>query len=379
MYLLREWQTGSSSSSSLVGPRCRGSLLGLALGDALGTAVEFCPPGPEPLSGIVGGASSNCSPASGRMIRAWPLPGAVARSVRRRVRRRRPAHVYAGGLQALSSKGRFIDVGRGTTAALVAWIATSDTSATGGGEARGGNGSLMRLAPISILLAGATDLSALEKACVASSVTTHAHVAAVDTCRYFGLMLYAALEGASKEDLLACPFSAPMGSFWARTDARGICQTLCADVVAVAAVGMSREPPEIHGGASPLSPSRRHCGPSIGVPASRKAPSSQPTSATMPTRQRPSTDAWAHGGEKGLPADWLQTLFFGPFIGAAADALRGLAAAARREVATAAAADGAIDVSEGGVAQARRGEGGNGGRARRSVPPSCGWSMFRRL
>ena len=44
---------GSSSSSSLVGSRCRGSLLGLALGDALGTAVEFCPPGSfEPLSGM---------------------------------------------------------------------------------------------------------------------------------------------------------------------------------------------------------------------------------------------------------------------------------------------------------------------------------------
>ena len=352
-----------SSSSSLVGSRCRGSLLGLALGDALGTAVEFCPPGSfEPLSGIVGGGKFQL--LAGQWTDDTSLALCLAQSLVRcggACDGGDQLTVYAEWLRAghLSSNGRFIDVGRGTKAAIDAWIATSDTSATGGGEARGGNGSLMRLAPISILLAGATDLSALEKACVASSVTTHAHVAAVDTCRYFGLMLYAALEGASKEDLLACPFSAPMGSFWARTDARGICQTLCADVAAVAGGSYkSREPPEIHGGAfAPISLEaalwafHRSASFAEGALLAANLGDDADTTAAIYGML-----AGAYYGEKGLPADWLQTLFFGPLIGAAADALRGLAAAARREVATAAAADGAIDVSEGGVAQAKAAE-----------------------
>ena len=122
-----------------------------------------------------------------------------------------------------------------------------------------------------------------------------------------------------------------MGSLWARTDARGICQTLCADVAAVAGGSYkSREPPEIHGGAfAPISLEaalwafHRSASFAEGALLAANLGDDADTTAAIYGML-----AGAYYGEKGLPADWLQTLFFGPLIGAAADALRGLAAAA---------------------------------------------------
>jgi ADP-ribosylglycohydrolase len=52
--------------------RFRGSMLGLAVGDALGAALEFAAPGTfEPLTDMVGGAPLTLNPVSGQMTLPW--------------------------------------------------------------------------------------------------------------------------------------------------------------------------------------------------------------------------------------------------------------------------------------------------------------------
>ncbi len=55
--------------------RCRGALIGLAIGDALGAAVEFRPPGSfEPVTGYRGGARIDSTRVSGPIFefyRSW--------------------------------------------------------------------------------------------------------------------------------------------------------------------------------------------------------------------------------------------------------------------------------------------------------------------
>ena len=53
--------------------RYRGSLLGLAAADALGTTLEFKPPGTfEPIADIVGGGPFNLRPGNGLTTPRWP-------------------------------------------------------------------------------------------------------------------------------------------------------------------------------------------------------------------------------------------------------------------------------------------------------------------
>ena len=52
--------------------RYRGAMLGLAAGDALGTTLEFSPPGTfEPITDMVGGGPFSLEPGSGPTIRPW--------------------------------------------------------------------------------------------------------------------------------------------------------------------------------------------------------------------------------------------------------------------------------------------------------------------
>ena len=59
--------------------RRRGAMLGLAIGDALGAAVEFQPPGSFPRSPATGTAGrTGSSPASGPTTPAWRWPWPTA-------------------------------------------------------------------------------------------------------------------------------------------------------------------------------------------------------------------------------------------------------------------------------------------------------------
>jgi ADP-ribosylglycohydrolase len=96
----------------------------------------------------------------------------------------------------------------------------------------------MRLAPVPAFFAD--DPGRALELCAASSRTTHATLAAVDACRYFGALLLGALRGATREELLS-PFFTPVPGYWERAP-------LVPEIAEIAAGSFrGKRPPEIRG------------------------------------------------------------------------------------------------------------------------------------
>ncbi len=138
----------------------------------------------------------------------------------------------------MSSTGHCFDIGNTIGDALTRFEQTGDPYSGSTDPMSAGNGSIMRLAPVPIFYA-ATPGEAIVK-CGESSRPTHGTAAAVDACRYFGALLVGALNGASKEDLLA-PAYAPIADYWVK-------YPLQSDIARVAAGSFKeRHPPAIRG------------------------------------------------------------------------------------------------------------------------------------
>jgi ADP-ribosylglycohydrolase len=179
-------------------------LLGLAAGDALGTTLEFQPPGSfEPIDAMVGGGPFGLEPGEWTDDTSMALCLAeslihcqgldLVDQLERYVRWYRHGHN--------SSTGTFFDIGIATREALERFEKTGKAYAGSTHPRSAGNGSIMRLAPVP--LAYASDLAAAAKQSGESSRTTHGATAAVDACRYLGLMIATAARGADKDDVLS--------------------------------------------------------------------------------------------------------------------------------------------------------------------------------
>ena len=182
--------------------RYRGCLLGLAAGDALGTTLEFKPPGSfTPLDDMVGGGPFGLQPGQ------WTDDTSMALCLAESIvetrwdagdRMRRYVRWYRKGY--LSSTGTCFDIGNVTREALHQFEETGDPLAGPTGERTAGNGSIMRLAPVPMRFA--LDPVLAEARAAESSRTTHGAPVAVDACRLLSRMLVDALVGVSKDDLL---------------------------------------------------------------------------------------------------------------------------------------------------------------------------------
>ncbi|MHA7816137.1 MAG: ADP-ribosylglycohydrolase family protein [Pseudohaliea sp.] len=219
----------------------RGALIGLAVGDALGTTLEFKAPGSfRPIDDLMGGGPFNLAP--GQWTDDTSMALCLADSL-----------LACGGLDAAdqlrrylrwwrdgyrSSTGRCFDIGNTVADALLRFLETGDAEAGSTDPLAAGNGSLMRLAPVPIFYCG-SPLNAIDAA-ASMSRTTHGAAEAVDACRYFCGLLLGALVGDSKERLCE-PLYHPTRGHW--ND-----QELAPAVSAVAA-GSYREkqPPAIRG------------------------------------------------------------------------------------------------------------------------------------
>ena len=196
--------------------RFRGSLLGLAAGDALGTTLEFKRPGSfEPIVDMAGGGPHRLQP--GQWTDDTSMALCLATSL-----------VECGGFDAadqmqryvrwwrdgyLSSTKSYFDIGNTVSAALSRFIEHGDPFAGSTHPYSAGNGSLMRLAPVPMYFAGdAADAIAMA---ADSSRTTHQALEAVDACRYFAGLLVGALRGVSKKTLLS-PGYCPVQGLWER-------------------------------------------------------------------------------------------------------------------------------------------------------------------
>ena len=194
--------------------RMRGALIGLSVGDAVGTTVEFKSPGSfPPVTDMLGGgpfaltAGEWTDDTSMALCLAESLLGCNTFDARDQMTR----YVRWWKDGYLSSTDRCFDIGNTVATALSRFVETNDPMAGSTHPHAAGNGSLMRLAPIPIFYAS-QPADAIRFA-AESSRTTHATPVAVDACRYFAGLLVGAMMGASKAELLAPQYS-PLPDGW---------------------------------------------------------------------------------------------------------------------------------------------------------------------
>jgi ADP-ribosylglycohydrolase len=221
--------------------RYRGCMVGLAVGDALGTTLEFNPPGSfKPIHDMTGGGPFHLKP--GQWTDDTSMALCLAESLiekkgfdpvdqlERYIRWRREGH--------LSSTGKCFDIGGTVRLALARFKRTREPYCGPTDPNSAGNGSIMRLAPVPLFHAGDPE-EAIEKS-GESSRTTHGTPAAIDACRYLGALIVGALKGVNKEELLSDLYT-PAPGYWAR-------KPLVKEINEIAAGSFKRKkPPEIKG------------------------------------------------------------------------------------------------------------------------------------
>ena len=218
-----------------------GCLLGLAAGDALGTTLEFKAPGSfKPLTDLVGGGPFDL--AAGQWTDDTAMALCLAESLTETGgfdpldQMKRYVRWYRQGY--MSSTGRCFDIGNTVRDALHRFEASGDPISGSSHPYSAGNGSLMRLAPVPMFYARHPRI-AIERS-AQSSRTTHAAQSAVDACAYYGGLLVGALNGVSKETLLADGY-APVSEYWKD-------HSLCEEIQEIASGSFKqRNPPEITG------------------------------------------------------------------------------------------------------------------------------------
>jgi ADP-ribosyl-[dinitrogen reductase] hydrolase len=183
--------------------RFRGCLLGLAVGDAVGTTVEFKPRGTfSPVTDMVGGGPFNLKPGAWTDDTSMALCLATSLIYKKgfdpKDQMNRYCNWYEHGY--LSSTDRCFDIGVTVRNALQRYLANGEPFSGSTDPNSAGNGSIMRLAPIPMYYFPHQELILQYSA--ESSRTTHGAQECVDACRLLGDILYRALSGTGKQDIL---------------------------------------------------------------------------------------------------------------------------------------------------------------------------------
>ena len=183
--------------------RFRGCLLGLAVGDAVGTTVEFQRRGSFPqVTDMVGGGPFRLK--AGQWTDDTSMALCLAMSLISKNgfdpidQMNRYLDWYENGY--LSSTGRCFDIGNTVREALEEYERTGDPFCGATDAYSAGNGSLMRLAPVTLFYF--PDLESIIHFAGESSRTTHGTLECLEACRLFAEMLFRALSGMDKDDIL---------------------------------------------------------------------------------------------------------------------------------------------------------------------------------
>ncbi|WP_019995013.1 ADP-ribosylglycohydrolase family protein [Aureimonas ureilytica] len=182
--------------SCTVGDRARGALLGLAVGDALGTTLEFSARDSLPLqTEITGGGPFALSPGQ------WTDDTAMALALGHSLLARDgfdPSDLMTRFV-SWWREGRYsctstcFDIGAATARALARFEAMGDPFAGSTDPREAGNGSLMRLAPAVLFALDDADLA--DRLAAEQSRTTHRAPQAVEACVVFARFLRSAILG----------------------------------------------------------------------------------------------------------------------------------------------------------------------------------------
>jgi ADP-ribosyl-[dinitrogen reductase] hydrolase len=193
-----------SQSEDAVQDRALGAMLGLAVGDAIGTTLEFAARDTKPrLTDMVGGGPFRLKPGEWTDDTAMALALADSLAAHPDLDERdlmqRFVEWYRRG--SYSCTGKCFDIGITTRQALTRFEATSDPVAGSTDPRSAGNGSLMRLAPVA--LRHWQDKAKLVDVAARQSRTTHAAPEAVEACVAFAELLADAIAGEARSQVLA--------------------------------------------------------------------------------------------------------------------------------------------------------------------------------
>ena len=192
----------------------KGSMLGLAIGDALGAPVEFKKAGKfEPIDDFQGGGMFKLNP--GEFTDDTSMALCLAESLMRceGFDAEDQMETYWKWLSEgyLSVRDKAIGVGKTTMRALFTYNKSGNPYSSIANPMSAGNGSIMRLAPVPLFYSDDA-LKAIQMS-GESSKTTHALQVTTDACKYFGGLIWGAINGISKEELLSDNFS-PVKGYW---------------------------------------------------------------------------------------------------------------------------------------------------------------------
>ena len=191
--------------TSLAAMRSRavGAMLGLAVGDAIGTTLEFSARDAHPpLTDMIGGGPFRLKPGEWTDDTAMALAlgdsledcdGLDAADLMRKFAAWREEGAY-------SCTGTCFDIGMTTSAALSRFERSGNPLAGSTDPASAGNGSLMRLAPVAVRFFRQRE--ALRGAAAVQSRTTHAAPEAVDACVAWAELLADAIDGRTVGEVL---------------------------------------------------------------------------------------------------------------------------------------------------------------------------------
>lgn len=175
--------------------RARGCLLGLAIGDAIGTTVEFKPRGSfPPVTDMVGGGPFRLKAGEWTDDTSMALClGASLLATGFNLRDQITRYVRWHREGYMSSNGRCFDIGVATREALSRFESDGNPEAGSTDPGSAGNGCIMRLAPVAIRYLDSPEIAASLAADQAK--TTHAAVECIEASRLFGEILVRALQG----------------------------------------------------------------------------------------------------------------------------------------------------------------------------------------
>ena len=183
--------------------RAVGALVGLAIGDALGTTLEFSKRDVNPShTEIVGGGPFGLQPGE------WTDDTSMALCLV-------DSLLAKGGFDALDSMDRYLrwwkhgenssngtcfDIGNTTSSALSRYEESGDPWSGSTDPATSGNGSLMRLAPVPIFFH--RDIDRAKAVAIEQSRTTHASDESKEACEYYCTLIVEAINGVPKDKVL---------------------------------------------------------------------------------------------------------------------------------------------------------------------------------
>ena len=187
--------------------RQRGCLLGLAIGDALGAAVEFSAPGTfRPVTGYRAGGPHGLGPGE------WTDDTSMALALAASLGNGEwdlndQASRYLSWFRSgdYSVNGRCFDIGITTRQSLGSFARNGDARTSGDPDPQAsGNGSIMRLAPVPVRFAHLfpNQLDELARLAAESSLPTHGSSQCLSACRYMALLLAGLLQGHDRDVVL---------------------------------------------------------------------------------------------------------------------------------------------------------------------------------